>query len=115
MDILFKSDAERLIQGFNDSIPEATYDTLVPQPFDFKLPGLRISFKVTTTGDMNVIFLNLRGCIDAFAAFYAKRTEVIVPFTQCAIHLDNYLEGKIDMIASRITAEECASIATVKF
>ena len=114
MDILFKNDAESLIQGFKDSIPEATYNTPVPQPYDFKLQGLRVSFNVTSTGDNNIIFLNLRGCLDAFAAFYAKQMEAIVPFTQCAIHLDNFLEGRIDMVARKVTAEECTSIVTVK-
>ena len=112
-DIIFKVDAQDLIQSFRSAIHDDALHIRVPQGFDFYKLGERFGFKVTVTGDMNIIVFNLRECLDAMDAFYVKEIGPTVPFTQCAIHEDNYLQGKMDMYAKSSTAEECASRVTI--
>lgn len=111
-DVLFTNHALSLTRNYREQITKTqVLANPVPQGFEVMIPYELVNLRVTVAGDMNIIFSNILGCLDKFDGFYGAQTGNTVPFLQCSIHEDNYLQGKAEMVAVKPSAEQCASVS----
>ena len=103
-----KAYAEYLVKAFSDRIPpDEGHDEVPASGKDLTLPYDFVVLRLTPVGDKNIVYQNVVECLKEFGKYYEKITDLELPFLQCAIHDDHYLDGKVEMIEKQPSAAEC--------
>ena len=96
----FISEFEKQIQLKDENEPVPVEGLSLTLPYDL------VELEILVVGDKNLIWFNVAQCVQRMAKVYETKAAD-VPFLQCGIHEDNYLQGKVQTVLASLPPGAC--------